>query len=125
MLFRSGQSVALAKAGKIKMLAVGGDTRSPLMPDIPSFKEAGMELSIQTWFGLYAPAGTPADIVQRLNADLVKIIPTPAFKDKFLTTQGIELTPPAAGPIAPFAAYIREETEMYGKLTRIVGIKPE
>ena len=123
--FSLGQSVALAKSGKIKTLAVAGDTRSSLMPDVPSYKEAGMELSIQTWFGLYAPSGTPADIVQRLNADLVKVIPTPAFKDKFLTTQGIDLAPPAAGPIGPFAAYIKEETEMYGKLTKVVGVKPE
>lgn len=123
--FSLGQSVALAKAGKIKMLAVAGETRSPLMPNVPSYKEAGMELSIQTWFGLYAPAATPPDIVQRLNAELVKIIPTPEFKDKFLTTQGIELTGPAAGPIAPFAAYIREETEMYRNLAKVVGVKPE
>ncbi|MSQ52513.1 MAG: hypothetical protein EXR28_11555 [Betaproteobacteria bacterium] len=123
--FSFGQSMALAKAGKIKMLAVGGDTRSPLMPDVPSFRESGMEFSIQTWFGLYAPAGTPADIVQRLNTELVKIIPTPGFKDKFLTTQGIDIVPPAAGPIGPFAAYIKEETEIYGKLTKQVGIKPE
>lgn len=123
--FSLGQSVALAKAGKIKMLAVGGDTRSALMPDVPSYKESGMDLSIQTWFGLYAPSGTPTDIVQRLNAELVKIIPTPGFKDKFLTTQGIELTPPAAGPIAPFAAYIKEETEMYRNLAKVVGVKPE
>lgn len=123
--FSLGQSVALAKAGKIKMLAVAGETRSPLMPNVPSYKESGMELSIQTWFGLYAPAATPPDIVQRLNAELVKIIPTPEFKDKFLTTQGIELTGPAAGPIAPFAAYIREETEMYRNLAKVVGVKPE
>jgi tripartite-type tricarboxylate transporter receptor subunit TctC len=119
------QSVELAKAGKIKILAVGGDTRSPLMPNVPSYKEAGMELSIQTWFGLYAPAATPTDIVQRLNAELVKIIPTAGFKDKFLTPQGIDISPPAAGPIGPFVAYIKEETEMYGKLAKIVGVKPE
>jgi len=120
-----GQSVELAKAGKIKMLAVAGDTRSPLMPNVPSYRESGMDLSIQTWFGLYAPSATPADIVQRLNADLVKIIPTPGFKDKFLTPLGIDVIPPAAGPIAPFAAYIREETEMYRNLAKVVGVKPE
>lgn len=123
--FSLGQSVALAKAGKIKMLAVAGETRSPLMPDVLSYKESGMELSIQAWFGLYAPSGTPQDIVQRLNTELVKLIPAPGFKDKFLTTQGIELTPPAAGPIPPFAAYIKEETEMYRNLAKVVGVKPE
>ncbi|MFM9967268.1 MAG: Bug family tripartite tricarboxylate transporter substrate binding protein [Burkholderiales bacterium] len=123
--FSFGQSVGLAKGGKIKMLAVGGDTRSALMPDVPSYKEAGMDFTIQTWFGLYAPGGAPNDIVQRLNAELVKIIPSPAYRDKVLTTQGIDIIAPAAGPIGPFAAYIKEETEMYGRLTKLVGIKPE
>jgi tripartite-type tricarboxylate transporter receptor subunit TctC len=123
--FSLGQSLALHKAGKIRILAVPGDTRSALAPDIPSFKEAGMDLSIQTWFGTFVQTGTPGAIVQRLNAELVKVVPTPAFKDKFLTTQGIEMPPPSAGTPAAFAAYIRDETEMYAKLVKTVGLKPQ
>ena len=123
--FSQGQSVQLHKSGKIRIIAIPGNTRSPLVPDIPSFKEVGMDLTMNTWFGLYAPAGTPQDIVRRVNADLGKLIPAGEFKDKFLTTQGVQTDSPAGGPPEAFAAWIREETEMYAKLVKTVGTKPQ
>jgi tripartite-type tricarboxylate transporter receptor subunit TctC len=123
--FSLGQSLALHKAGKIRIIAIPGETRSALLPEIQSFKEAGMELSMNTWFGTFAPSGTPAAILQRLHGELSKVVATPAFKDKFLTTQGIETPAPAGGTPDSFAAYIRDETEMYGKLVRTVGVKPQ
>ena len=62
---------------------------------------------------------------QRLHAELVKVVATPPFRDKFLSTQGIEMSPPAGGSMNAFAAFIREEREMYARLVKIVGIKPE
>ena len=64
-LYGAGLAVAPIKAGKLRALAVTGDRRSVLLPDVPSFKEAGIDLPIRTWYGLFAPAGTPRDIVQR------------------------------------------------------------
>ncbi len=122
--FALGQTVMLAKAGKVRVLAVPGSTRSPLLPDMPSFKESGLiDFSILGWFGLFAPTGTPNDIVQRVNAELSRVIPAPGFKDKFLSTQGIELSPPAGGASEAFAAYIKEEFEMYAKLVKLLGVK--
>jgi tripartite-type tricarboxylate transporter receptor subunit TctC len=122
--FSQGQSVPMHKSGKIRIIAIPGSVRSPVVPEIPTFKEVGMDLSMNTWFGLYAPAKTPQDIIGRLNAELARVIPTPAFKDKFLTTQGIDPSPPAGGTPEAFAAWIREETEMYAKLVKTVGAKP-
>lgn len=121
--FSLGQSLGHARAGKIRILAVAGDERSALAPDIPSFKEAGMELSIRTWFGLFAPSATPREIVQRLNAEVGRIIPTPQFKDKFLTTQAIEISGPAGKPTDAFADFLKKEREMYANLVKLIGLK--
>jgi tripartite-type tricarboxylate transporter receptor subunit TctC len=123
--FSQGQSAAMHKAGKIRIIAIPGSVRSPLLPEIPTFKEVGMDLTMNTWFGLYAPAGTPQEIVRRINGDLGKLIPAGEFKDKFLTTQGVQTDSPAGGSPEAFAAWIREETEMYAKLVKTVGAKPQ
>ena len=123
--FSQGQSAQMHRAGKIRIIAIPGSVRSQLLPDIPTFKEVGMDLTMNTWFGLYAPAGTPQDIVRRINADLGKLIPAGEFKDKFLTTQGVQTDSPAGGSPEAFAAWIREETEMYAKLVKTVGAKPQ
>ena len=119
--FSFGQSVGLAKAGKIKMLAVGGDTRSPLMPDIPSYKEAGMDFTIQTWFALYAPAGTPHDLVQRLNSEMVKALNSPEMKER-MALQGMD---PAPSTPAELAAFVKAETAKWAKAAKDSGATAE
>ena len=122
--FSIAQQAASVKAGKAKALAVNTRSRSPLMPDVPTFKEAGMEVTIIAWFGLLAPAGTPGEIVRRVNAEIAKgLISGGPLKEKFLTSQGIEPDAPAGGSPEAFAEFLKYEREMYREVIRITGIR--
>ncbi len=121
--FALAPSMAQARAGKMRILAVAGDERSPALPDVQSFKEAGLEVSIRTWFGMFAPAGTSREIIQRLNAEVARVLLAPPFKEKFLTSQGMETSSPAAASPEAFAAYIKQERDMYANLVKVVGLK--
>ncbi|HEY9280175.1 MAG TPA: tripartite tricarboxylate transporter substrate binding protein [Eoetvoesiella sp.] len=79
------------KAGKAKILAVAGSSRSPLLPDVPTIAESGLPgFNATTWFGAAAPQGTPAEIVQKLNTAIVEILNMPDVKKQFLG-QGAEV----------------------------------
>ena len=89
-IFGIGNLVSFIRDGKIMGLAIDGDTRSPLAPDIPTFKEAGYTEHIAaTFFGIFAPAGTPQPIVDKLNAAIVKVESNPDFQQKFLINRGL------------------------------------
>jgi tripartite-type tricarboxylate transporter receptor subunit TctC len=89
-IFGIGNLVSFLKDGKIIGLAIDGDTRSPLAPDIPTFKEVGYNEHISaTFFGIYAPAGTPKAIVDKLNKAIVTIESKPDFQQKFLINRGL------------------------------------
>jgi len=124
-LFGAGPAAIQQKAGKLRVIAVNGETRSELLPDIPSFKEAGIDMPIRTWFGLFAPAGTPADIVQRLNAIAAKSLSDRDFKAKFLTSQGLELVGTAGGTPEQFAAFLRSERATYENVVKLTGIRED
>jgi tripartite-type tricarboxylate transporter receptor subunit TctC len=100
-------SLPFVKTGRLKALAVTSAKRSPALPDVPTMMEAGIKnFESGSWFGVLAPAGTPPAIVNKVNAELQKIIARPEFVQK-LHQNGAE--PVAKGP-APFAQYIKEET---------------
>ena len=85
-------SVSLAlppyRAGKIKILGIGSDKRLPQVADIPTVGETGLPgYEATTWFGLFAPAGTPHDIVMKLNGEAQKLFNDPAFQKKFMEPQ--------------------------------------
>ena len=89
-IFGIGNLVSFIRDGKIMGLAIDGDTRSPLAPDIPTFKEVGYTDHIAaTFFGIFAPAGTPQPIVDKLNAAIVKAESNPDFQQKFLINRGL------------------------------------
>jgi tripartite-type tricarboxylate transporter receptor subunit TctC len=82
------------KAGKLKALAVTSGHRSPLLPDVPTMKEAGVpDFVVAVWLGFAVPAGTPANIVQRFNTEINRISQDPKVKEKLLV-QGFEMLPP-------------------------------
>ncbi len=113
-------AMAQVKAGKLKALAVTTAARSKLAPDLPTMTEAGVPgFDISTWFGLLAPAGTPPAVIARWNADVTKILATPAMRDK-LAAQGAEATPmtPAA-----FASFIAAEVPKYARIIKASGAK--
>lgn len=89
-IFGIGNLVAFMRDGKILGLAIDGDTRSPLASDVPTFKEAGYTEHIAaTFFGIFAPAGTPQPIVDKLNAAIVKVESNPDFQQRFLINRGL------------------------------------
>lgn len=108
------------KDGKLKALAVTGPRRLTALPDVPTMTEAGAAgVAVTTWFGLFAPANTPADVVGRLNRDAVAAIKTLAEK---LLAQGDE---PVGSSPAQFAEFVKQEHSKWGKVVRDANIKLE
>jgi len=111
------------RAGKLKGLAVTSLKRSPLFPDLPTIDESGMRgFEDITFNGLVAPAGTPREVLARLNADVGKAVATPELHQRFIQI-GVELTA-SASPDA-FMAYVNAEFVKKAKLAREAGIKIE
>ncbi len=111
------------KADRIKPLAVLSESRSPLLPQVPTAKESGYPgMVIAPWFGLGGPAGLPADIVQKLHAALAKGLARKDVQDKFAAT-AIVVTP-SRSP-AEFAQYIRSEHARWADIIKAANIKVE
>jgi tripartite-type tricarboxylate transporter receptor subunit TctC len=122
----SGVAVPVAlpqvKAGKVKAYATTGKNRFAGAPDIPTVAEAGFAgFDAVTWFAMFAPARTPADIVRILNRDMVSIIGSPAVRT-WLLTQGAE---PAPGTPEELTAFLKSDIEKWGKVIRAAGITAE
>jgi tripartite-type tricarboxylate transporter receptor subunit TctC len=114
-------SAAFVKAGKLRALAVTSRTRSPLMPELPTIAESGVPgYEDITFNGLMAPAGTPHDILVRLNAEVAKIVRDKKLHDRFIE-RGVELI--SSPSPEDFTAYVKAEFEKKGKLIRQAGIK--
>jgi tripartite-type tricarboxylate transporter receptor subunit TctC len=109
-------------SGKLRPLAAASPQRHRLLPEVPSFAELGLPgMDIALWYGVTAPAGTPAPIVQRLNAELNKILQLPDVR-KTLADQGAEI---AGGSPEDFAAFMRAEIARWGPVVKGAGITPE
>jgi tripartite-type tricarboxylate transporter receptor subunit TctC len=119
-----GPSVALSsvKDGKLRMLAFGSDKRVPNFPEVPTIAETvpGYEASVS--FGLFAAAGTPADIIRKVNADVQKIVSDPEFKKKYLDHYAVQ---PVPGPLEAFAEYLRRESAKWSEVIRAAHVKIE
>jgi tripartite-type tricarboxylate transporter receptor subunit TctC len=108
-------------AGKLRMIGVGSDRRSSEYPNVPTISESGVPgFEGKSWFGLVAPAGTPPEIIKKINKDLIKVISDPAFAHQYLTAQALE---PITGTPEEFAAFIRAEKKKWGKVVRDANIK--
>jgi tripartite-type tricarboxylate transporter receptor subunit TctC len=110
------------KAGTLRLLAQTSKTRSPSLPDVPTYEEAGMKgLVLDQWLGVFAPAGTPADIANRLNSEINKAIADPAVSKNFLDSA----QEPIGGTADQFATLVREDYARYGRLLKDLNIKAE
>ncbi|HET7765088.1 MAG TPA: tripartite tricarboxylate transporter substrate binding protein [Burkholderiales bacterium] len=110
------------KAGKLRGLAVTGTKRLALLPGLPTIAESGFPgYQASSWYGILAPAGTPRDIVARLNAELAKALERPEVRSSLLA-EGAE---PAGGTPEAFAAHIRAEKERLGRVIREAKISLE
>ena len=112
----------LVKAGKLKLLAVTTAKRSPLAPDTPTMAEAGVkDFEMVSWQAVYAPKGTPKPIVQKLNADIVKILKTPEIRDQMSAAMGIEVV---ASTPEELTALMQAEIPRWTALIRKSGATP-
>ena len=119
-MFDPGIGLGHVRAGKLRLLAVGSPKRSPLFPDVPTVAEAGMAgFDADSWFGFYAPAGVPADILGRLNRELNRALQTPPVRDRILAIGG----EPVAMSAAEFAEVQRKDRERFGAVVREAGIR--
>jgi tripartite-type tricarboxylate transporter receptor subunit TctC len=120
-LFDPGIAIPHVRSGKLRMLAVGSPQRSPLFPEVPTLDELGLKgFDADTVFGFYAPAGTPEAVVNRLNAEINRILATPALKERIAALGGV----PAPMTPAEFAAKAAEDSRRFGTIIRerkIVG----
>ncbi len=119
-MFDPGIGLQHVKAGKLKLLAVGSSKRSPLFPDVPTLDEAGLKgFDADTWFGFYAPAGTPPEVVSRLNREINKILGTAAVKDRILSMGGV----PAPMSPADFNTRAAIDGTRFGALIKARNIR--
>ena len=119
-MFDPGIGLQHVRSGKLKMLAVGSPKRSPLFPDVPTLDELGLKgFDADSWFGFYAPAGTPVDVVQRLNREINAALNSPAVKDRIQALGGI----PAPMSAADFGQSAKTDSERFGQLIKSRNIR--
>lgn len=107
------------KAGKVRPIAISSAQRSPLLPDVPTFAEAGLPgVEAYAWYGMFVRAGTPADVVNKLNAAATRFMESPEFK-RIMADTGSEYV---ADTPENFAAFVRDEAKKWGELARSTGI---
>jgi tripartite-type tricarboxylate transporter receptor subunit TctC len=85
-----GNVISQIKAGKMNALALVNNIRTPLLPDVPTLADLGYKgAPSETWYGLFAPPGTPKAIVDKLNAEIVKVVSDPVFREKYIISRGL------------------------------------
>ena len=111
-------SMGHIKAGKLRPIAVTGTTRSPLLPNVPTVSEAGLPgFDVTSWYGIFAPAAVPKDLVTKINGDITAILDTSDMKQR-LDKLGAD-----AAPQSPedFAKFVRAEVEKWAKVVKESG----
>ena len=110
------------KAGKLRVLATVGSVRSALMPDVPTFAEAGVAgVELNLWLGIVAPAGTPKPVIARLNAEFNRVLNIAAVRDK-LSLQGIDV---AGGTADELGAVMRADLPAFARIVKATNIRPD
>lgn len=121
MFIAVGPALPHIHAGRLVALASGGENRHPLLPGVPTVAETYKGFRAGTWFGLFAPAGTPAAVVDHISADASRILADPALRND-LAAQGIRAT---GYPQQRFQELVGNETRKYAALAKTAGIRSE
>jgi tripartite-type tricarboxylate transporter receptor subunit TctC len=125
MFDQASNSLPQVRAGKIKAYAVTAKTRLSAAPEIPTVDKAGLPgLYVSVWFGIWAPKGTPHDIVAKINAAMVSSLADPTVRQR-LGDLGQEITPREQQSPEALAAFHKAEAEKWWPLVKAAGIKPE
>ena len=120
-LVDSGPVASLLKAGKMRALAVTSEQRMPAYPQVPTLKEQGIDLAVSLWTGLFAPAGTPASIVRRLEEEVAKIMRLPETQER-LSKLDIR---PIGGTSTELGRILAQEIDLWQQVARANNIKPQ
>ncbi|WP_291143203.1 tripartite tricarboxylate transporter substrate binding protein [Hydrogenophaga sp.] len=122
MFDNSPSAMPHVKAGKLRALAITSKERSPLLPDVPTLAESGFPgFEVQSWFGLAAPAATPAPVIQRVNSALNAALNDPAVKQRL-----VELVATAApGTPEDMRAFIGNQLKSWGEVVKAAGVKAD
>lgn len=115
-----GTAVPLIKSGKLKALGVASPKRSALLPDVPTFAEAGIPFEARSWFAIAVPASTPRPVIDRIAADVRKVVDTPEYREKYVAGLGLEPFP--LGP-DQFAAFLAEDRAKYAQRVKNANVK--
>src|SRR4051812_5862561 len=113
------QALPQYRAGQLRALGISSAERYPSVPEIPTFREQGIDVVTTEWYGLLAPAGTPRPIVDKLNAEMKRIVGLPGMGDRL---SAIELTHSSPEELG---AFIKAETERWGPVIKGLGLKGE
>jgi tripartite-type tricarboxylate transporter receptor subunit TctC len=109
------------RSGRLKGIGVASSQRSPALPDLPSLSESLKGFEADSLFGFMAPAGTPREVIARLNAEVQKILSAPELRDKLLAQGGFVQT----GTPEQMQQMIRSDLEKWGRVVRTAGVKIE
>jgi tripartite-type tricarboxylate transporter receptor subunit TctC len=116
-----GPSLPHIRSGKLKAIAVASPQRYALLPDVPTFTEAGLPgFEARSWFAIAAPAGTPRAVVDRIAADVKRVVEQPEYRDKFITGMGLE--PFSIGP-DEFAAFLQKDRAKYEQRVKNANVR--
>ena len=120
MLDTAASAMSHVRAGRLRALAISAPKRTPEYPDLPTFAEAGLAAyETNAWYSMHAPAATPAEIVRRLNAELVAILKEPDIVNRFRQLS----TDPVGNSPEEFAAFVKSELDKYARVIKAAGIK--
>lgn len=107
------------KAGKLRILAQSNAKRAPSLPEVPTYREQGVDLEMDQWLAVFAPAGTPREVVARMNAEVVKALAMPAVQARYASA-ALE---PVGGTPEQLGAVLRRDYEKFGRLTKELKLR--
>jgi tripartite-type tricarboxylate transporter receptor subunit TctC len=129
LMFNSSLAVAsFVKEGRLRLIAQTGSKRSGAMPDLPTLQEQGLsDFEVTGWFGLFAPARTPSEVVQTISSDVNRALQTPELREKLMQLGSTDLFAPASGFASlatptGFSKFVDTEVQRFGKVIRTGGI---
>jgi tripartite-type tricarboxylate transporter receptor subunit TctC len=118
-----GNVITQIQAGKMTALALVNNIRTPQLPDVPTLTDTGYKgAPSQTWYGLFVPAGTPKAIIDKLNAEVTRVVGNPEFRDKYIISRGLV---PAINSPEEFAKEIKEDRAAAKEVVKESGLEPQ
>jgi tripartite-type tricarboxylate transporter receptor subunit TctC len=122
LMFGTGPTVVpYGRSGKLRLIATASEQRSRTLPELPTVGETLPGIVVTAWYGIHVPAGTPREIVARLNMEIGKAVANEKVT-RSIVASGLE---PITNSPEQFAAYIREQTVVWGKVVKAAGIRAE